>query len=558
MSYGYATKDPLDLLAELDRRLANLEQMATAPSAAATNVAIGSTVGNPAVVLQQIISPVTGVTVVPGALFSSIYADVSWTPPSDGSAVAYDVTWAQDAGGGVYSNANAQRVGGTNYRIIALSPNTPYVVAVYAVNALGQSARYPPAAGSYVSFTSTQDAVAPPAVSNVLIGVGATSIIITFTGLTMLQAPDVANNHGLYQVDISTDPTFGTVSESVRTGATVVAFNDLNTSSTWYARVSAIDSSGNQGPYVLSSGNVAGGVVDAMLVGNFSAVHITFGSMSGDRIQGNTLDVGSIKTSTLSVSTIILNGGALTAGNPPTTGLILNSQGLRLYQNGSITVALDAITGIGTFNGNLSGNQISGATITGSSLTVTDGVNSVTTATDPRNGNVGLIFGTADGSTHNGLWWANNSTGGLLEVQTPTSNGSPYACLLYMSASGTNNLQLGQVAELNTNGTCVAQSFVTYSARELKANIQDAALDVSPLYDLPVRKYRMVGSDEDIWNYGFVTEEAEPLLPYLVSHNAHPETGEDRTGINLNHLFALLVASYQERNRRLDELERTL
>lgn len=544
-TYGGTINDPMGMLAGLDRRLTNLEQTETSPSAAPTNVVIGGSGQQLPVVLSQNITPVSGVTITPGAFYDSIYADIMWQPAADNSAVAYDVSWAQDNGDGTYSNANSSRVGGNSYRIIGLTPNTKYVVAIYAVNILGIAARYPPAAGVYLSFTSTVDSTIPPAVTNVVLAQGATTVIVTFTPLTVQQAPDVANGHGLYQVDISTDPTFATVSRSVRTSAFVVSFSDIIASATWYARVAPIDSSGNQGPFALSGSAVIGGVIDSMLVGNFSAARITFGTMAGDRIQANTLDVNAIKSSTLTANTIAINGGALTAGNPPSTGLLLNSQGLRLYNGGGLQIVLDAPSGTATFYGALSGNTITGANITASTMSATDGTNSVSLSI--TNAGAGVFFSTISGAFYQGGIWANNGSGGHMVIQSPASGPYPYACVLDL-ISGTSAQTW---AQFGVNTTLYAGAFTVWSSQLFKQDIQAHDFDLTKLDQLSVRKYHMAGGEDDTWNYGLVAEEAQELVPELVQASRN----EGILSVSMNHLLAMLVAGYQEQHKRLSSLE---
>lgn len=444
---------PMGLLDDLDRRLTNLEGMLTAPSNQPGNIVVPPVAGGGGqpVIIAQGVSPPTQVILKPGAFNGNVYIDITWVAPIDGTAVAFEVNWVASNPDGSLGLLGAARVGGNSFRLNNLLPNTRYNISVTSLNILGQMARFPSAPGTFVFISTGNDNTIPPAVSNIVLALGATSVIIKFDPLTFAQAPDVGLAGGLYQIDLSNDPAFGTIFKTVRTAAFVVAFNDIyphsiirdriaisdgagtsvkiqpqdvsgfptgafsayvdqelisfnalsgnaatiiarntganslgsgpvvhdpsapivaKTSVTWYARVAAIDSSGNQGPWAFSATAISGqGITDAMIVGDLSASHITFGTMKGTLIETNTLQANAISTSLLTAANITLQGGSFIAGTPPDTGLVINSQGLRVYSSGVLQISLDAPTGVSTFYGLLSGNTIVGANISGGVIT---------------------------------------------------------------------------------------------------------------------------------------------------------------------------------------------
>lgn len=634
MSYGLATSDPMGLLASLDRRLTNLENMITSPTAAPDSVVIGSPPNTsfPPISLSWGVTAPTDVVVSPGALYNNVYCDISWQAPSDGSASSFEISWAVDNGDGTYSNGSAARVGGNTYRINNLLPNTKYVASVSAVNVLGQIARYPTALNTYLNFTSTSDSTVPPAVTGVVLGQGATSVIVKFNPLTLLQAPDVASG-GLYQIDISTDPAFATVFRSVRTSAFVVAFNDVypnttlqtaltaaagagtalsfqdlsgfpqgaafsvlidqeyinlnirtgnnatvfqrnvganapaagpvahavgavvtaQTQTTWYARVAAIDASGNQGAWTVSGAPLAGGgVLDSMIVGDISAARITFGTMKGDRIETNTLNANTITSGSLTAANITLAGGSFIAGNPPATGLIINSQGLRLYSNGALQIALDAGSGVANFYGSLNGNTITGASITGSTLTASDGTNSVIVAPGPVG--TGIYFRNQYGYGYDGYIIGTGSTFGVLTIASPISPTYNFPAVVEMFSG--DNISYGPQAQWGNPGhgflavSVYAGTFSTFSSETLKRDIQDHDIDLDKLNHLQIRKFQWRHDTSDNWHYGLVAEEAEEHLPELISR-----TNDGLAGVNLGHLVSFLIAGHQEQMKRIADLE---
>jgi hypothetical protein len=368
--------DDAAILDNFDRRLHRLEQQVSGSLSGRVSyveegnfpdgIIIG---GDPIGMIPP--NAVTGVTATPGTFFENIFCDVEWDEAATGpDAVSFDVDLAEKLAGPTYSILNVFNTAGTNIRLNNLKPNKNYGVRVLPVNNLGVRGATP----AWVDFTTGADNTIPPAPTGLGLARGATTVVVRFDGLTEAQAPDVAWGHGNYEIQIDTVNTFNSGNlRSMISSATVVAFSDIiGELPSWYARVRAIDSSGNASAWsaIFGPSGPMGGTVDSMIVAGLDAAKITFGTMSGDRITVNTLDAGRIKTSSLTAAEITLNGGAFKAGNPPTTGVLINSQGLRVYQGGSATVILDSVTGNATFSGtivtaNMVGGSITGGTITG-------------------------------------------------------------------------------------------------------------------------------------------------------------------------------------------------
>ncbi len=333
------------------------------------------------------------------------------------------------------------------------------------------------AGGGLSGVTTGLDSTIPPAPTGVVFGRGATTVIVKFNKLNdipgdPLYAPDVANGHGVYEIQVDTANTFATGNfRSMTSTATVVAFNDVITASpSWYVRVRAIDSSGNPSAWSAVTGptSPAGGVNDSMIVADLSAAKIQFGVMDGDRIDVNTLKAETLETSTLTSADITLNGGSFRAApgafNPGVSGvgLLMNSQGIRLYNGATATIVLDAATGNGFFNGNItstatitggtiasgtfSSGSITGTTITGT--TITGGI--LQTAASP-NKRVEIAAATNQIRFYD----SSNTLNGLLDsiafgpfkgitIDTPSS----YTNMVVLGRSSTE----GQI-ELNTPGS---------------------------------------------------------------------------------------------------------
>lgn len=354
---------------EVFKRISGLEQRISIPTPVGQNIFETITIGPPGdqVTLVAPQAGITNLSVTTGSFFEVIFVDASWTAPTGDTTAEYEVEIAKKVGTS-YELKQTRRLFSTSLRISNLEPETTYGVRVYAINRVNRYSVPYPSVG-YQDVTTSKDASVPPAVSNISVARGATSIVVQFDPLVASQAPDVATGKGTYEVQISTNSNFSVVDREVVTTAYVVAFNDIETPEDFYARVRAIDASGNAGPWSVSATTAtAGGVVDSMIVSGLNAAKITFGSMEGDRITANTIDANRLKTSELTAADIFLDGGSFQAGSPPANGLLINSQGIRLYAAGNISVALDALTGSGFFSGSISGSIIDGSTINGSEI----------------------------------------------------------------------------------------------------------------------------------------------------------------------------------------------
>lgn len=361
-----------NLLGNLHKRIFNVEQILTSPvvmgppeltDITVETITVDDGAGGGIVLDMTSVEP-TGLTLDWSSYYDEIYIDIEWDPPASyENTSGFQVDVSKQISPGVWDFATTVTTAGTQTRFRNAEPNTTYRVQVYNINALG--IRSTPMEDT---IATGQDNSIPPVVTGVTIARGATSAIVTFTPLTEAEAPDVANGHGLYLIELSTAADFSVTTRSTRTSAQVVQFGDLTAATTYYARVAAIDSSGNQGPWANSTAYTAGGVIENMMVGTFTGALITVGTLNGDRIVANTASVNVLTTSSLTSAAITLAGGSLKAGNPPTDGLLINSQGLRLYNAGALTVTLDA-AGTASFSGTISASTISGGSISATTIT---------------------------------------------------------------------------------------------------------------------------------------------------------------------------------------------
>lgn len=367
-------KDLSKIIGELDRRVSEVEQTVTSPTIMGGEfpggISIGGESGDPVVIDYNPPEAPTGISVTVGSVFDNIYADVEWSAAVTGPlAQNFILVWAQGDDGAL--PIGSAIVAGTSYRIENLEPNTDYSVRIMPSSNIGVLGT----PSGWENFTTGTDTTIPPAPTGVTVGRGATTVVVKYTPLTALEARDVANGAGIYEIQIDTSTAFNTGNlRSARSGDQIVAFPDVLAEGTWYARVRAIDSSGNVSLWSSTAGPAtAGGVIDSMIVAGLDAAKITFGSMSGSRITTNTLAADRIATGTITAATITLTStGFLWAGTGlgggSATGVVLAGTGLALYKAGAITVLLDAATGNASFVGTVSASTITGSTISGTNI----------------------------------------------------------------------------------------------------------------------------------------------------------------------------------------------
>jgi len=378
-----------ELLDEIDRRLFELQTYLSSDEGLGNNTfdKIVIVDGATNYTIDTVVSPPTVLTITPGTFVDRIYADVGWTAPVDATAVSYDVEWAKRNGAGPYTYelVDGKRVGGNTIRLDNLLPHQWYGVRVYSINHLGIRAPVP--ATGFQDFQTSGDSSAPGSPAGLTVFAAIRSLIATWNDNA---ETDVTFGAGTYRVQVSTNSGFtGVIKDSVVSG-TIATFVDLTAATSYYVRVAAIDSSGNQGPWTAGVSNTTGQVgladmavnsvgANQVIANSIATTHIAtvgldagvvkFGTLDGNLATIIHLKANNIDTSSITTSTITLNGGSLQAGSPPTTGLLINSQGMRLYSGGTAVIIFDAPSGSATLAGNITSTAtITGGTLSGSTI----------------------------------------------------------------------------------------------------------------------------------------------------------------------------------------------
>jgi hypothetical protein len=211
--------------------------------------------------------PISGtVTVTVGALFGDTYADFTWTAPSDAQpGTSYQISVAKkDVTGGTYSYTGIYRAQNLTTRIFGLQPNTTYGYVIRSFNPIGIGSTPLPVAG-YTDFTTGADITVPSTVTGLALGVGLTTLTISWTAST---DKNVGNGAGLYELQVDTSASFNSTAGAPWFGklsaGNVVAITNTTATTLYYSRVRAITSSGTPGPWSSTVSNTtANGSVGA-------------------------------------------------------------------------------------------------------------------------------------------------------------------------------------------------------------------------------------------------------------------------------------------------------
>lgn len=362
-------RDIFDQLDDVLLRLSSLEQDASSPGFLEANATVVSSDGSTHVIMQIAPGVPFGITLTAGAFANNVYIDSTWSLGANDISV--EIQLAKKVSG-VYQLVDVKRSNGTSARWNALEPNTTYGFRIQGVSNSGNLSAWVPATG-FTDVTTGHDSTVPAQAQNLIVSAGIRTLICRWDQNT---EPDVVGAEGTYKVDVSTNNTFTAIVKTNYTAGQVTAFEDLTANTAYFVRVAAIDSSGNQGPYsttasattgVVTNGDIIAGTItgDRIFAASITAAQITVGTITGNLIAANTIDAHSITTSTLDVADVTINGGSIKIGSPPTTGIVLNSAGLRAYSGGSTTFILDSSTGNATFTGTINSSIINAGAITG-------------------------------------------------------------------------------------------------------------------------------------------------------------------------------------------------
>ena len=187
--------------------------------------------------------------------------------------------------------------------------------------------------------------------------------------------------------------------------------------------------------------------VDNAKIADLDAAKITAGTINADRIAANSLDVNKLTTSTLTSKTITIGaGGVLKIGDAPTTGILINDQGIRLYSGGVAKVVLD-VAGTASFEGNISASTITSSTLT--SATINSGTITGTTVRTAASGQriameagaINALFlysGNVNESQPGRIAVAISGSTLICQIDAPRTSGNDYTLMTFGTVTGGN------------------------------------------------------------------------------------------------------------------------
>lgn len=301
----------------------------------------------------------------PGAAFAAVVTGAQASPAAE--VHNFDkISISQGVAPGSYLISQVQRTGGNSASFHGLKPLTTYGVRVYNVNPLGVLSNPEPSSG-YLDVTTGVDTNIPATPGGIVAFSIPHGIVMHWTDVADL---DVANGTGTYQIDVYSNSGGTVLVKSVRVSGTVASILDLTSNTPYWVKVTAITSSGTSGPpsalTAVGTAQVTGSDIAANTI---VASNVFASSFTGNFFTAITVTASQLTAGSITAGAIALAGGSITCGSPPTTGVLINSQGIRLYSGGSLVVTLDASSGTATFKGAIaSGSTISGTTINGGTI----------------------------------------------------------------------------------------------------------------------------------------------------------------------------------------------
>lgn len=253
-----------------------------------------------------------------------VWAEITWASVSDSDLDHYDIqiSTASDFASDLVTRQHAAD-GDRRERFVGLVGNTTYYVRVRAVDWVGNYSLWDYGLGSPHSFSTSRDTTPPVQVTNLSAGSSRTLVGLTWTANTeadlrhyeIQRAPDNSGSPG----------TWSTQAYAALNFYIDQAFSDeeISDEDTFWYRVRAIDSSGNNGDWATAVDATLGQITgDHIAADTITAAHIAANTITATKIASGTITATQIATGTItadrlnvtSLSAITANMGVLTSG----------------------------------------------------------------------------------------------------------------------------------------------------------------------------------------------------------------------------------------------------
>jgi hypothetical protein len=279
-----------------------------------------------------------------------VYIAATWTASPDPKIAGYNVTFNRDSG----QSISTYRVdSGSAYHEPAVAGSS-YVVTVSNVYING-------VLGTQIlqdTIIAATDTTVPSTPTGLSLGTGIRSITISWDENT---EPDMEFGLGQYRVQLSNDGTFsgGDIIRDKVVGALVTTFADLATNVQYWARVAAVDTSGNESTFSASvngtTGEVQGTDIADLAITNAKIANATIESAKIVELNADKIVAGSGFVNVLTVN----SGGSIESANYDNVGPIYDGWKIdnnsAVFNNVTVRGTLDSV--VGTF-GVITGGQL--------------------------------------------------------------------------------------------------------------------------------------------------------------------------------------------------------
>lgn len=251
--------------------------------------------GNPPIVVDSTRPcSVTGLAITHGSNEHAVWVELSWSRGScSNNGTKFEVRLVRTDDPVESQFPIVRMVTTTSVRFENLEPATPYEATVTAISYVNIRS-----SESTLTFTSTTDSTIPSNVGGLTMSAGLRTVVLSWTDVV---DADVINGNGTYEVQLATNSGFSSGLRTARKSGTVHSWGDLSPNTTYYARVRAVDSSGNTSASWSSTVSATTGQAGTQ---DIAADAITANLIQADAITASKIDAGAVTTSKLAADSV--------------------------------------------------------------------------------------------------------------------------------------------------------------------------------------------------------------------------------------------------------------
>jgi endosialidase-like protein len=433
---------------------------------------------------------------------------VTWDEVADQDVAhgngTYQVEWSLANGAGFVGSIIGSEIAGVTVINVGINTFTtlPFYFRVCAIDASGNSGAF-----STISAAATMAQVVTADLGNAaVITAKLANLAVDGTKIALL-AVDAAQlaNSAVTSTKIANLAVGTAAIANLAVGTAQIADASILTAKIGLLQVTTATIA----DLAVSNAKIDNLAVDNAKINDLDAVKITAGTINASRIAANSIDVDKLTTSTLTSKTITLgSGGTLKIGSPPTTGIFINDQGIRLYSGGVVKVSLD-VAGTANFEGNINASTITASTLTSATInsgTIT-GTTVRTAASGQRvameTGSISQLFlysGHGSESAAGSLGVALSGSTLVCQLVSPRSSSNDYAGMTISSVVGGNGSSCNWLLSTGAGSQKATFSLQSASNGAVAKLLGQTISDLDLLFAGGATEAKIVGSG----NYCFV------------------------------------------------------